>query len=185
MGRSAKDRADFGSRPGKRSRFLRELLHEGFFAQKNCFVPACPVKRQLFPVDRARFSGELGFEHLIDDHVQGSRDVPRGIVRPQLGEVGYVADVVATPILVPVRPIDFLVDLIFDQGDALQHRGAVRSATAQVIDFAWPWFSRKSLKGAYHVIAVNLVTHLFAFVAKYSVLLIIDRDLDKVREKAV
>src|SRR5260370_6624100 len=104
---------------------------------------------------------------LAKDCVEGDGDGPVGIVRAEFGEIRNVADVVALAVFIDVVPVQFFASHLFNFSDGFQHGNAVFAASTKVIDFARPRVRRKLFYSANYVVTVDIVTHLFALVAKH------------------
>src|SRR5580704_4130757 len=108
-------------------------------------------------------------DKLAEDFVEADGDVPGGIVRLELGKVRDVADVIALAVFLGVLPVQFIPRHLLNFAYSLEHRNAVFSAAAEIVDLPTTRFGGKLFNGTDHIVAVNVVADLLAFIAEYVV----------------
>ena len=108
-------------------------------------------------------------DDFLENRVQPARNSPVGIIFLEFSQVRDIADVIALSRFVHILPRQFLSAHLLDALDGFQHRDAVFASAAEVINLAGPRIRRKLFDRAHHVIAVDVVAHLLALVAKNRV----------------
>jgi len=93
--------------------------------------------------------------------------------------------VVAFAGFVNVGPIEFFPSELLNPGNGFEHGDAIFAAAAHVIDLARTRIGSELFDGTDDVMAVNVVTDLFAHVPEDAVLAAGERDFDEIRKKAV
>ena len=106
---------------------------------------------------------------LAQDFVEANSDLPVRIMRLELGKVRDVADVIALAVFPNVSPVQFVSCHLLNFENDLEHRYANFSAPAEIVDLPTTRFGEKLLNGADHIVAVNVVTDLLAFIAEYGI----------------
>src|ERR1700722_8709242 len=94
----------------------------------------------------------LGSDHLFQNLVKGTRDLPLGVMTLEFSQVGDVTDVVAFAGILPVGPLNLAPGQLFNLSYGLDHRDAIRPSSAEVVDLAASWVFRERVEGAYHVL---------------------------------
>src|SRR5260370_19677523 len=122
---------------------------------------------------------------LFDDGVQPACNFPIRIVVPEFPKIRDITNVIAFARFFHVAPVQLAPGHLLDLFDRFQHGNTVRAAATQVVHLAGPRLCSKLLEGAHHVMAVNLVAHLFALVAKNGILSATERDFHQIRQEAV
>src|SRR5215813_10434798 len=102
---------------------------------------------------------------LAEDAGQVVLQLPVGEMRPDFGQIGNIADMVANPVLIIVGVVQFNSHVLqhvnrFEDGDA------VLSAPPKVIDLPTPGRPAEVQKQLHHIAGMDLVAHLLALVAK-------------------
>src|SRR5204863_333696 len=82
-------------------------------------------------------------------------------------------------------PRQLLAAHLFDTLNRFQHRDAVLASSAEVVNFARPGTCRKFFDRAHHVVAVDVIAHLLAFVAKNRVRAAAQSDFHQIRQKSM
>src|SRR3990172_1747285 len=104
---------------------------------------------------------------------------------PELSKVGDVADVVAFARLLDVPPRDLVPGKLLDSSHRLKNRNAVAAPATEIIDLAGTRLARKLLDGTDDVETVDVVAHLFAFVAEYRIGSTLERCFDQICQETV
>ena len=133
------------------------------------FLPAC------FP----------GFDDLADGFCEADGDVPRGIVGFHFPEVAVVADVVADAVLVHIGEDLFLSGEGFGDLEGFENRAGVLFSTAEVVDLRDARGFAEFPHEAGHILAVDVVAHLLAFVAENLVFAALEIAFHEVAEESV
>jgi hypothetical protein len=89
-------------------------------------------------------------------------DVPARIMGLHLLQVRDVANMVAFPVLVHVFILHRFGGDGFNQSERLQDGNAVRTSSAEIIELADALGHNKPAHELHHVMAMNVVPHLFA-----------------------
>ncbi len=126
-----------------------------------------------------------GFDDLADRFFEGDGDIPGWIVGAHFAEVGVVADVVADAVFVHVGEDLFLAGELLGGLEGFEDGAGVGLAAAEVVHLAQAWRGDEGRHELGHVERVDVVTHLFAFVAEYAVLAALQVALHEVAEEAV
>src|SRR5579864_6997981 len=82
-----------------------------------------------------------------------------------------------------VSVLNCLASHFFDKRNRLEHRNTVLSAAAEVVHLSWPRVASELFESSHHVVAVNVVTNLFALVSEDRVVAACERHLHQVRKK--
>ena len=127
----------------------------------------------------------LGPYNLLKDFIQVIGQIPVGQMGAQLAEIGDVANVISFSCLFVIFPPYAFSRDLFNSLERLQDRNAIFSSAAYVVDLAGPGILEVLFRRADYVKAVDIVAHLFAFIAKYLVNLARDRHLHEIGEEAV
>lgn len=106
------------------------------------------------------------FDDLADGVFERLSDVPRWIVGPHLAQVGIVADVVASSIVIEVSVNLSFAGEFFRDLECFENGGAVGLAATEVINFASAWILDEGCHETSDVERVNVIAHLFALVAE-------------------
>ena len=126
-----------------------------------------------------------GLEDLVQDGLEVAGDGPTGVMRPQLGEIRDIADMVAHPGALLVIPGDAPACQLLQPVDQFQDRRCVAPATSQVVHLARPRIVIKRLERPDHVFTVDLVADLLALVADDCVRIALDGHTDEVGEETM
>ena len=125
------------------------------------------------------------FDDLADGFREADGDVPRGIVGFHFPEVAVVADVVADAVLVHIGENLFLSGEGFCDLEGFEDRAGVLFSTAEVVDFGDARGFAEFPHEAGHILAVDVVAHLLAFVAENLVFAAFEIAFHEVAEEAV
>jgi len=106
-------------------------------------------------------------------------------MRLHFTEVGDVADVVAFPVLFRIRVVHRLAGDAGYPVEGFQDGGGVVAPTANVIDLPATGSAEELLDEARHVVRMNIIADLLAFIPKDSVLTTRNIDADEVAQKTV
>jgi hypothetical protein len=117
--------------------------------------------------------------------VKAASNTPLGIVRAELGQIGDVADVIPLPRFLDVPPIEFLTGHLLNAGDGFEHRDAVLAPATKVINLPRARVGGEFLDGGNNVMAVNVVSHLLALMAKDGIGSARQHDFNKIGKKTV
>jgi hypothetical protein len=123
--------------------------------------------------------------NLLKSLLQALGDAPLGVMRFHLAQVAIVADVVAAAVLLVVAIAHRFAADVFDPGEGFQDGDGVVFAAAEVIDFGDAGLGDEGLDEARHVVGMDVVAHLLAFVAKDGVFPFFQVALDQVAEETV
>ena len=83
--------------------------------------------------------------------------------------VAYVPDVIALSVLLNIFPIQKLAADRLTEIDCFEHRAVAESASPNVIDFGASRLLKKAMEGLNQVRAMDIVSYLFALIAKHLV----------------
>ena len=119
------------------------------------------------------------------DLLDSVAEFPVRIMRLEFPHIADPPDVVADPVVLFVSPVQFFAADAFAFVNRLQHRAVRVAAAADVIDFARARLLEKLPERIHQVVAVNVVAHLFAFVAKNAIRRAADGATHQIREKTV
>src|SRR5262252_1040601 len=103
----------------------------------------------------------------------------------EFSQVRDVANVISLSRFLNITPRQFLAAHLLDALDGFQHRNAVLASAAEVVDLAGPRIRGKFLDCPNHVVAVDVVAHLFAFVAKNGIRAAAERHLYEIRQESM
>ena len=106
-----------------------------------------------------------GFDYLADGFGEADGDVPRRVLGFHFPEVAVVADVVADAVLVHIGEGLFFSGERFGDLEGFEDGAGVLFSTAEVVDFGDARGFAEFPHEAGHILAVDVVTHLLAFVA--------------------
>src|SRR5262245_10731722 len=95
--------------------------------------------------------------------------VPVRIVGPHFRKIADVADMVAFAVLVEIFPLRRLSSQGLTQLKRFQDRNAVLAAAADIVDLTGTRILAKRFDESGYVKRMNVVTHLFSFVAVYLI----------------
>ena len=126
-----------------------------------------------------------GFDDLADGFGEADGDVPRGIVGFHFPEVAVVADVVADAVLVHIGEGLFLSGEGFGDLEGFEDRAGILFSTAEVVDLRDARGFAKLPHEAGHILAVDVIAHLLAFVAVDLVFATFEVAFHEVAEEAV
>src|SRR6266478_3249833 len=89
-------------------------------------------------------------------------------MRPDLGEIRNIADMISYPIRVVIRVTQRKAQPI-QHVDSLQDRNTIRPSAPQIVDLSATRIAEEFQKNCHDIVAMDLVAHLFAFVSVYGV----------------
>lgn len=107
-----------------------------------------------------------GFDDLADGFGEADGDVPRWVVGFHFPEVAVVADVVADAVLVHIGEGLFFSGEGFGDLEGFEDRAGILLSTAEVVDLRDARGFAEFPHEAGHILAVDVVAHLLAFVAE-------------------
>ena len=125
------------------------------------------------------------FDDLADGFGEADGDVPRREVGFHFPEVAVVADVVADAVLVHIGEGLFLSGEGFGDLEGFEDRAGVLFSTAEVVDLCDARGFAEFPHEAGHILAVDVVAHLLAFVAENFVFASFEVAFHEVAEEAV
>jgi hypothetical protein len=103
----------------------------------------------------------------------------------KLAHIADITDVVAFAVLVLIDAVELAASQQLDVADSLKNRDAICTPAADVIDLAREGVGSERLHRTDHIVAMDIVTNLFAFVAVDVVSLPIHGYLDQIGEKSM
>lgn len=112
-------------------------------------------------------------------------DPPARVVRLQLLQIGYVADMVSRAILINVLVFHRLAGYLRNKSESLQYGYRVVTSTTKIVNFAFSRCGDESLDKCHNVVAVYVVSDLLSFVTEYLVGTALDIAFDQIAEEAV
>ena len=126
-----------------------------------------------------------GFDDLADGFGEADGDVPRRVVGFHFPEVAVVADVVADAVLVHIGEGLFLSGEGFGDLEGFEDRAGILFSTAEVVDLRDARGFAEFPHEAGHILAVDVVAHLLAFVAENLVFAAFEIAFHEVAEESV
>ena len=126
-----------------------------------------------------------GFDDLADGFGEADGDVPRRVVGFHFPEVAVVADVVADAVLVHIGEGLFLSGEGFGDLEGFEDGAGVLFSTAEVVDLCDARGFAEFPHEAGHILAVDVVAHLLAFVAENLVFAAFEIAFHEVAEESV
>src|SRR6185436_18532245 len=126
-----------------------------------------------------------GSHRFLEDVVERLGEVPGRIVRPHLREVRDVADVVALAVLVDVVVLHRLTGEVLHPLERLENGAGIGPAPAEVVDLPGARVLDERLDEPGDIVRVDVVPHLFAFVAEHVVAAAAEVHLDQVVQEPV
>lgn len=124
-------------------------------------------------------------DDLADGFFERLGDVPIWIVGAHFAEIGVVTNVVADAVLVDVRENLRFAGELFGNLERFEDRGAVGFATAEIVNLGHARGVDEGGHEAGDIERVDIIAHLFAFVAENLVLAAFEVALHEVAEEAV
>src|SRR5208282_3157901 len=134
---------------------------------------------------RVHSGGTAGGVDFLQNCLQTVAEFPVGIMRLKFPHVADPPDVVADAVVFDVSPFQFATADVFAQINGFKHRTVRVAAAADVIDFARARFLEKLPESLDQIVAVNVVTHLLAFVAKHAIGRAVHRTTHEIGKKTV
>ena len=122
---------------------------------------------------------------MADGFGEADGDVPRRVVGFHFPEVAVVADVVADAVLVHIGEGLFLSGEGFGDLEGFEDRAGILFSTAEVVDLRDARGFAEFPHEAGHILAVDVVAHLLAFVAENLVFAAFEIAFHEVAEEAV
>ena len=126
-----------------------------------------------------------GFDDLADGFGEADGDVPRRVVGFHFPEVAVVADMVAYAVLVHIGEDLFFSGEGFGDLEGFEDRAGILFSTAEVVDLRDARGLAEFPHEAGHILAVDVVAHLLAFVAENLVFAAFEVAFHEVAEEAV
>src|SRR5215467_246198 len=103
------------------------------------------------------------------------------IVLLEFPEITDVTEMIAAPGLLEVLPCQPSAGQVLNPGTGFPDGDALGAASAEVVNLSRAGVSSELLDRAYHVVAVDIVAHLFSFIAEDSIGFARQCDFDQVR----
>ncbi len=125
------------------------------------------------------------FDDLADGLGEADGDIPRWIVGFHFSEVAVVANVVTDAVLAHVAEGLFFSGVGFGDLEGFENRAGILFSTAEVVDFGDARGFAEFPHEAGYVLAVDVIAHLLAFVAKNLVFAAFEVAFHEVAEEAV
>ena len=92
---------------------------------------------------------------------------------------------IADAVIFLIAPVDLPPKNALKMGNRLENRHAILAPPAEIINLAWSGIEPKRLESLDNIIAMNVVTHLFTFIAEDRIGSASDGDLNQIIQKAV
>src|SRR4051812_1493928 len=106
-------------------------------------------------------------------------------MRPHLGQVADVADMVADAVLLDVVELHGTTAQRFHSLEGLEDGAAISSAAADVVDLGDSRAARERMDEPRDIERMDVVAHLLALVAEHGIAAAIDMVLNQVAQKAM
>src|SRR5215469_595631 len=123
--------------------------------------------------------------NFLKDHWQCFGDFPSGIVFLHFAQIAVVTDVIANPVLIDVPPVHLSAGDIGSHAECFQNRAGVGFAAAEIIDLGNTRRLPELIHEAGHILGMNVIAHLLAFVSEDFVLSPFDVALHQIAEESV
>src|SRR5665213_2425973 len=127
--------------------------------------PQMPVLRIFMRIS----TGNNGLVNLFQNRLQVKSVFPVRIMSLKFPHVADPPDVVADAVVLDVSPRKFFAANFFAERNRLEHRAVRMAAAAHVINFAGARRFCELPERLDKVVAVDVVAHLFAFVAEHAI----------------
>jgi len=109
--------------------------------------------------------------YLLQNIVDVVFQFPFGIMAFEFRIITDIPDMIPYPVFLNVFYICLFPCYLLELIDGFQYGYMGIPASANIIDFSYPWFFVEMIKGIDKVIGMDIITNLLAFITKNSVLL--------------
>src|SRR5437660_2597152 len=108
-------------------------------------------------------------EDLLQNFPQSEAKFPLRIMRLKFPYITDPPDVIADAVGLLIMPGEFAATDFFTQRNRFQHRAIAKASTAHVVNFRDARLIDEGSKRFHQIEAVNVIAHLFAFVAEDAI----------------